>query len=207
MEKRQNTKILVAITGASGSVYGEALIAELIKRVPRVYVTLSQTAKKIALLELAEKPETDFSLRRLLAGKLNEKEKEVLRVFEDHDFFAPIASGTSTPDAMVITPCSMGTLGRITNGVSSSLIERSADVILKQKKKLILCPRETPLNRIHLRNMLELCDMGAHIVPTMPGFYHKPKSLDDLISFMTGRVLEVLDLEHELYQPWASHRT
>ena len=205
-EKKNKTRILVAVTGASGSLYAEALIKELITRVDRVYLVASETAKKIAHYELEESKENEFSLKRALKGKLTPEEKKVLRVFDANDYFAPSASGTSTPDAMVVLPCSMGALARIATGVSSSLIERSADVILKQKKQLILCPRETPLNRIHLKNMLELSELGAHLIPAMPGFYQKPKTISDLVDFMTGRVLEALSLEHELYEPWALHR-
>lgn len=198
-------KIFVAVTGASGGLYAEALIKELLTRVERVYLCASVTGKKVAHFELTKKEES-FSLKRALSGKLSEEEKKIIRVFEPSDYFAPCASGTASPDQMVVIPCSMGALARIATGVSSNLIERTADVMLKQKKNLILCPRETPLNRIHLKNMLTLSEMGAHIVPTMPGFYQRPESIEDLVNFMVGRVLETLQFEHSLYTPWAEKR-
>ena len=139
-------RIMVAVTGASGSIYAERLIHELLRRVKRVYLCVSETGKKVLQYELEKKEEPFFSLRRALSGELTIKEKDLLKVFQPEDYFAPVASGSSSPDKMVILPCSMGTLARIHSGVSSSLIERSADVVLKQKRPLILCPRETPLN-------------------------------------------------------------
>lgn len=199
-------KILIAMTGASGILYAESLIEALLPLSERIYLVFSDTAKKVALFELDKTHPDRFSLRRALAGKLTEDEKKTIKQFDGQDFFAPTASGTSVPDAMVVLPCSMGTLARIACGISSSLIERSADVVLKQKKKLIICPRETPLNQIHLKNLLTLSKLGAHIVPTMPGFYHKPKTVEDIVNFMTGRLMETLDLPHKLYEPWAQKR-
>lgn len=202
----KDQRIFVAITGASGSIYAQSLVEELLNKVGRIYLCMSETAKKVMIHELDHVPVGKFCLRRVLTGKLNDKEKKILRTFEAHDYFSPIASGSSVPDQMVVLPCSMGSLARIVSGISSSLIERSADVILKQKKKLIICPRETPLNKIHLKNMLELSDLGAHIIPAMPAFYQKPQSISDLVDFMTGRILEALDLQHDLYKPWNSNR-
>ena len=198
-------KIFVAITGASGSIYAETLVKELLTRVDRIYLCSSLTGKKVLHYEL-EDTNKNFSLKKAMSGKLKEEEKKIIRIFDHGDYFAPCASGTASADQMVVLPCSMGTLARIATGISSNLIERTADVMLKQKKNLVLCPRETPLNRIHLKNMLELCEMGAHIVPAMPGFYQKPKNIEDLVNFIVGRVLETLGFEHELYTPWAESR-
>lgn len=202
--KHKELKVLVAVTGASGSLYAQDLIHHLLPKVSRVYLVVSSTGKKVVMHELERESHIvgGFSLRQALLGKLSESEKKVLRVFKEDDFFAPIASGSSVPDSMVITPCSMGTMARITTGISLSLIERAADVVIKQKKQLIICPRETPLNQIHLENMLKLSKLGALMIPAMPGFYQKPQTLLDLIGFMTGRVLEALGLTHELYEPW-----
>jgi 4-hydroxy-3-polyprenylbenzoate decarboxylase len=196
-------RVMVAVTGASGSIYAERLIAELLPQVARVYLVASTMGKKVADLELSAKPE-GFSLRQALAGKLSAEEKAIIRVFNNEDFFAPIASGSSAASHMVVVPCSMGTLARINAGLSLNLLERSADVMLKQKSPLIICPRETPLNTIHLRNMLQLAEMGATILPPMPGFYQQPKSLEDMVNFVVGRILEVLGLPHSLYTPWNS---
>jgi flavin prenyltransferase len=196
-------RVLVAVTGASGSIYAERLIAELLTRVSRVYVVATAMGIKVANFELSKKVE-GFSLRRALSGKLSDDEKSIIRVFDNEDFFAPIASGSSAASHMVVLPCSMGTLGRINAGLSLNLLERSADVILKQKNPLIICPRETPFNTIHLRNMLQLAEMGAIILPPMPGFYQKPKSIEEMVNFVVGRILEVLGLEHTLYSPWNS---
>ena len=118
------------------------------------------------------------------------------------DLAAPIASGSVIVDGMVVIPCSMKSLSAITHGTSSTLIERAADVTLKEARPLILVPRETPLNRIHLRNMLAVSEAGAHIVPAMPAFYQKPKTFDDIADFIAGRVLNLLGIEQKLFAPW-----
>ena len=194
-------RILVAVTGASGSIYAERLVDILLTRVKRVYLLFSETGAKVVRHELPPKSE-GFSLARAALGEIDTSAREVLRILKNDDLFAPVASGSSAPTAMVIVPASMGTLGRLCHGISSNLIERSADVCLKQKKPLLICPRETPLNSIHLRNMLTLSELGCHIIPAMPAFYQHPKSIDDLVDFMVGRVLEGLNLEHDLYPAW-----
>ena len=199
----KDMRVLVGVTGASGSVYAERLIEELAGRIPRVYVIFTETGAKVCRHELAPSG-AGFSLLSLLGRGRGEVSSRVIRVFDDKDFFAPVASGSSAASHMVILPCSMGTLGRIRAGLSSSLIERAADVMLKQKRPLIVCPRETPLNTIHLKNMTSLSEMGAHIVPAMPAFYQKPSGISGLTGFMVGRVLELLHLDHELYRPWNS---
>jgi 4-hydroxy-3-polyprenylbenzoate decarboxylase len=143
-------------------------------------------------------------LRRIIDQKMTAEEKQIIRHFGCDDLFAPCASGTAVPDAVVVVPCSMGTLSRISLGNSGNLLERAADVALKQKRKLIICPRETPLNLIHLRNMVSLAEAGAEIVPLMPGFYQNPKSIEDLVGFCAGKILEQLAIGHDLYRPWNS---
>jgi flavin prenyltransferase len=197
-------RILVGITGASGSIYAERLIDILKHLVPRIYVVFSDTARLVVRHELKETKDEHFSLYRASLGQVAEADREVIRLFKNDDLFAPVASGSSAPTAMIVVPCSMGSLARIAHGVSSNLLERSADVVLKQKRPLIIAPRETPLSSIHLRNMLTLADMGAHIVPTMPAFYQKPEKIEDLIDFMVGRFVEALGFSHDLYTPWNS---
>ncbi len=195
-------RILIGVTGASGSIYAERLVQALLPKVSRLYLVFSETARKVVQHELSDKIDTEFSLVRACRGDLSDLERTVIRIFGSEDLFAPVASGSSVPTAMVVAPCSMGALARIAHGISSNLLERSADVVLKQRCPLILLPRETPLSSIHLRNMLSLSDMGAHIIPAMPGFYQRPQSIDDLVDFVVGRVLDALDFPHDLYQPW-----
>jgi 4-hydroxy-3-polyprenylbenzoate decarboxylase len=125
-----------------------------------------------------------------------------LRYFDEDNMYTPIASGSTPVDAMVVIPCSMKALSSIANGFASNLIERAADVTLKERRKLILVPREMPLSAIHLRNMLTLAEMGAHIVPAMPGFYHHPKHLQDIVDFVVGRVLDAMGVENSIAPRW-----
>ena len=194
-------RVLVGITGASGSVYAERLVEELLKKVSRVYLVVTVAGRQVCRHELAKKT-SGFSLLNVLSGQTDPEYRQALRVFSENDLFAPVASGSSAPTHMVVVPCSMGSLARINGGMSSNLLERAADVMLKQQLPLIICPRETPFNSIHLKNMASLADMGAHIVPAMPAFYQKPESIMDLVDFMTGRILETLRLDHELYPGW-----
>jgi len=191
---------LIGVTGASGSAYANRLLEVLIKQTDRIYLVATDCGEKVAAHEI----DRDSLLLRALRGELSKIEKQILRVFNQDDLFAPCASGTSAPEAMVIVPCSMGSLARVAGGFSGNLLERSADVMLKQKRKLLICPRETPLNLIHLRNMTSLVEAGAEIIPLMPGFYQKPKNLNDIIDFCVGKVLEQLNVPHALYRPWNS---
>jgi flavin prenyltransferase len=199
--KATDHRILIGVTGASGAVYAERLVQVLRTLVPRVYVVMTDSAAKVVRHEL--KPHVDgFSLARAAEGEVPEADRGVIRLLKNDDLFAPVASGSSAPTSMVVLPCSMGTLARISQGISGNLLERSADVCMKQRRPLILCPRETPLSAIHLRNMLSLAELGAHIVPPMPAFYQRPQSIQDLVDFVVGRVLELLDLPHDLYPAW-----
>lgn len=208
--ERMDRRIAVAITGATGAIYAERLLALLVERVSRVYVIWSECGQEVIRHELApheggsgQDDAPRFSLRALAHdGRVPEPWREIVRIADNRDFFAPIASGTSAPTDMVIVPASMGTLARVTHGISSSLIERAADVVLKEKRRLVLVPREMPLSPIHLRNMLQLAEMGATILPASPGFYQRPRSMDDLIHSVVGKILEAIDLSHNLYRPW-----
>ena len=183
-------KLTIAITGASGVVYGKRLLEELQNKKVETHLVISQAAKKIIKHELATSEKT--------------LEKLANNVHEIDDWNSPIVSGSFRTDGMVIVPCSMKTLAGIANGFAENVILRAADVMLKEKRKLILVPRETPLNSIHLKNMLDLANQGAHIVPAMPAYYHKPKQIGDLIDFVIGRILDLLEIEHNLYQRWKS---
>ena len=199
-------RIFVGITGASGSIYAQRLIQELLNiKVERIYVCASQTAKKVVAHELSTSKKfntNNFCLKRLLQGVINDDHRKIIRIFDADNFFAPIASGSSAASHVIVIPCSMGSLARIRCGTSSNLIERSSDVSIKQKKRLILCPRETPFSTIHLENMLALSKMGVDILPPIPGFYQKPQSLDDIVDFFIGKIFELLNLEHSLYRAW-----
>ena len=193
-------RVLLGVTGASGSIYASRVLDLLVQRIERVYVVVTESGEKVAKHELV----ADSVLRRVLEGHLTQDEKNIIRHFQNNDLFAPCASGSAAPHAVVILPCSMGSLSRIALGNSGNLIERASDVALKQKRKLLICPRETPLNLIHLRNMVSLSEAGAEMIPMMPGFYQHPKSMEDLVDFCAGKVLEQLSLTHDLYRPWNS---
>jgi 4-hydroxy-3-polyprenylbenzoate decarboxylase len=196
-------RLMIGVTGASGSILAERLIEECLPKVERIYLTITETGRKVIPHEL--NPEkSGFSLARWIRSDSADRQNNVIREFGIDDFFAPIASGTSAATDMVIVPCSMGTLARVAHGMSLNLLERSADVILKERRRLIIVPREAPLSAIHLENMLSVSRAGAMILPPMPGFYQKPKSFEEVVDFIVGRIMENLDLEHNLYRPWNS---
>lgn len=203
MTKKLGQRVLVAVTGASGSIYAERLVEVLRERVDRIYLLFSDSGMKVCRHELRPKDQ-GFSLVRASEGHLDERDRSTIRLLKNDDLFAPVASGSSAPTAMVVLPCSMGSLARIAQGISGNLLERSADVCLKQKRPLVICPRETPLSAIHLRNMLSLSELGVHMVPAMPAFYQHPKGIEDMVDFVVGRVLEVLQVPHQLYPAWNS---
>lgn len=199
-----NERILVGVTGASGVIYAERLVQVLLTKVERIYLVITETGRQVVKHELRPNEQT-FSLFHAADGELrSDEERKIIRIFRNEDLFAPIASGSSVPSKMIILPCSMGTAARINQGISSNLLERAADVCLKQAIKLIICPRETPFNTIHLTNLLNLSRMGVQILPAMPAFYQHPRSMDDLIDFIVGRSLEALNISHDLYRPWNS---
>jgi 4-hydroxy-3-polyprenylbenzoate decarboxylase len=197
-------KVAVALTGASGMAYGLRLIECLIRAGVEVQVVYSQVAQVVAKQELdlvlpsrASEVEADFCVRFAAApGQL--------RVYGREEWFSPLASGSGAPDAMVVCPCTMGTLAAIAGGLSDKLIERAADVVLKEGRKLILVPRETPFSIIHLENMLRLARAGAVILPANPGFYHKPQTVQEVVDFIVARILDQLSVPHELMPRWGS---
>jgi 4-hydroxy-3-polyprenylbenzoate decarboxylase len=180
--------LIVAITGCSGVIYGVRLLEACRKLGIETDLIVSQAAEKLLELELGK--------------SVKDIRKLATRNYSQDDFEAPLASGSVKTDGMVIAPCSMKTLGAIANGIADNLITRAADVTLKEGRHLVLVPRETPLNLIHLENMVRLKLAGATILPAMPGFYHKPKEISELIDFIVGRILDVLDVEHKLYRRW-----
>ena len=193
--------IVVGITGASGSVYGQRLLARLnaSPEVSRIDLVISQAGARVVGEELGlNVTGTDRRVVRELLGEDSEK----LILHSANDIGASIASGSYLSDAMVIVPCSMSTLGAIANGASRDLVHRAADVVLKESRPLLLVPRETPLNVIHLENMLKLARLGVRILPAMPGFYHHPKTIDDLVEHFIHRLLDHLGVSHEQLTRW-----
>lgn len=194
-------QIVVAITGASGSIYGLRLVEELLRSGCRVTLLLSKSGLEVLRYETGlEWQGSAAELQQQMREHFGAG--EALRHFAADDLFAPVASGSSAPDAVVIAPCSMGTAGRIAAGISDNLIERVADVALKERRELLLLPRETPLNQIHLQNLLRLSQAGAQIVPAMPAFYHRPATMEQLVDFMVGKLLDCLRIEHRLFPRW-----
>lgn len=195
--------IIVAITGASGGVYALRLLRALLAGGHEVSVVLSKFGRYVLHDETALPTGGDL-LDQLVNLYGDEVRRGGLTEYKIGDLAAPIASGSVHVDGMVVIPCSMKSLSAITHGTSSSLIERAADVTLKEARPLVLVPRETPLNRIHLRNMLSASEAGAHLVPAMPAFYQKPETFDDIADFIAGRVLSLLGIEQKLFTPWRS---
>ncbi|HDP76310.1 MAG TPA: UbiX family flavin prenyltransferase [Bacteroidales bacterium] len=180
-------RVIVAVTGASGSVYAARVIEKLIElsaRVNEVAVVFSENGKKVWDYELNNGIQFD----------------SMVKVYNNSDMFAPMASGSAGYNAMVVVPCTMGTLGRIAAGTSNDLIVRAADVMLKERRKLILVPRELPYNLIHLQNMVAVTQAGAIVLPASPSFYSRPSSMDELIDTVVDRIIEMLGFNIEHYR-------
>ena len=199
-----NQAITVVMTGASGSPYGLRLLEVLLNAGEEIYLLISNPGRMViqseAGLSLSSRP---AEIRTRIADHLG-VEADRLHVFGREDWSAPIASGSNAPRAMVVCPCTSGTLGAIATGASRTLIERAADVVLKEQRKLILVVRETPFSILHLENMLTLARAGAVIMPANPGFYNQPQSIEDLVDFMVARVLDHLGIDNDLVERWAN---
>ena len=194
--------ITVALTGASGLPYGLRLIETLLAAGIRTWVLYSQAAQVVAKQEMQiTLPSRPAEMKAWLLQR-HAADPALLDVYGREEWFAPAASGSNPPDAMVVCPCSMGTLAAIRHGMSDNLIERAADVCIKEQRKLVLVPRETPLSVIHLENMLELARMGVVILPPAPGFYTHPQSVNDMVDFVVARILDQLGVAHELTPRW-----
>lgn len=192
-------EFIVGITGASGGIYGVRLVQELAKAGHLVHLLLTHAAWQV----LREELEWDIAQgdRDSLPDRF-QVAAERLKIYDMQDYGSPIASGSYKTDGMIIIPCSMGTLSAIAHGASDNLLERAADATLKEGRPLIIVPRETPMNLIHLRNLLALGEAGARILPAMPGFYHRPRTLDDIVDFVVGKALDALRVEHRLFRRW-----
>lgn len=197
-----NGKITLAITGASGSLYALRLLECLIAANYQVYVLVSSAARVVLDTEVNVKlPANPEAATAFLTDKYQAKAEQIT-VFGKEQWFSPVASGSAAPKQMVVCPCSTGTLAAISQGMSDNLIERAADVVIKERGQLIMVPRETPFSTIHLANMHSLSQMGVTIMPAAPGFYHNPESINDLIDFMVGRMLDHLTIEQTIMPRW-----
>lgn len=191
---------IVGMTGASGAIYGIRLVQELLQTGYDVHLVLTEATWQVFQAEM----KLDISNRDQVLDELFNERQENLHVYDLHNYAAPIASGSFRTKGMIVIPCSMGSLSGMAIGASGNLIERAADVMLKEKRPLVIVPRETPLHQIQLENMLTLSKAGATILPAMPGFYHNPTTMEELIDFVVGKALDVLGVEHELFKRWGS---
>ena len=195
--------ICLALTGASGMPYGLRLLEVLLAADCKVQLLYSQAAQIVARQEMdLELPSRPAETKAALLARFPAAKAENLAVYGKEEWFAPVASGSNPPDVMVICPCSMGTLAAIAQGLADNLVERAADVVLKEGRKLVLVPRETPFSAIHLENMLRLSRAGAIILPPNPGFYHHPKTVEDIVDFVVARILDQIGVPHTLIQRW-----
>ncbi|MFT5297815.1 MAG: 4-hydroxy-3-polyprenylbenzoate decarboxylase [Colwellia sp.] len=195
-------KITLAITGASGSAYALRLIECLVAANVQIYVLCSSAARVVFDTEVGLKlPASPDAATKFLSEKFKAKPSQIT-VFGKEQWFSPVASGSAAPKKMIVCPCSTGTLAAISQGMSDNLIERAADVVIKERGQLILVVRETPFSTIHLQNMLTLSQMGVTVMPAAPGFYHNPQSINDLIDFMVGRMLDHLNINQSIMPRW-----
>lgn len=198
--------ICLAFTGASGMPYGIRLLECLLEAGCHVQLLYSQVAQVVARQEMglelpARAKEAAEHFRATYAATLA-RSAGTIEAYGREEWFAPMASGSNPPDAMVVCPCTMGTLAAIAQGLADNLITRAADVVLKERRPLILVPRETPFSSIHLENMLRLAQAGAVILPPNPGFYHHPQSVQEMVDFVVARILDHLGVAHQLVKRW-----
>jgi flavin prenyltransferase len=206
MRESDNRTVTVALTGASGAPYGLRLIECLVRADRRVFVRFTKAA------QIVVGSETDFRLpgrtaeqTRVLSERFGARDGQ-LRVFGDEEWTSPAASGSGAPRCMVVCPCSMATLSAIATGASENLLERAADVVIKERGTLVIVPRETPFSPIHLENMLKLARLGVTILPANPGFYTRPTNVDELVDFIVSRVLDQIGVENDLMKRWGVDR-
>lgn len=199
---RTDKTFAIAITGASGAPYALRLIECLVASGARLYIMVSQAGQVVLSME------TDLDIPGRSDAMQNwftthfQAQPDQIQVFAKDQWLAPVASGSGAPDAMIVCPCTTGTLSAIATGSSNNLMERAADVVIKEQRKLIMVVRETPLSAIHLENMLKLARLGVVMLPATPGFYQNPTSIDDIVDFIVARILEQLGLRHDLLPSW-----
>lgn len=200
--QKMRRRISIAITGASGAQYALRLIKVLVASDVEVSLLLSKAAVVVMNTETDLQLDDDHERASRQLREYVQADTQQLTLYAQDDWFSPVASGSGAPSAMVVCPASGGTLSAIANGASNNLIERAADVVLKEGHKLILVTRECPVSTIHLENMLKLSKMGVVIMPASPGFYNKPQSIEDLVDFMVARILDQLGVEQVLQARW-----
>ena len=193
-------RLVVAVTGASGALYAVRFLRQAARHYDEIYVMLSDNAPAVFATETGGTLTRPYSARDYLG---EDAAYDNIRFLNTKDYYTPPASGSFVHEGMVIIPCSMGTLGRIANGISNDLTTRAADVCLKERRKLILVARDTPLNLIHLRNMVAVTEAGAVVLPAVPAFYHQPKTVEDLVDTVVARVLQNLGVHQEIQPQWA----
>jgi 4-hydroxy-3-polyprenylbenzoate decarboxylase len=199
------TDLVMALTGASGAPYGVRLLEVLLRTGRTVHLTLSPAAVEVVEQELDRRVNLGrFDLHDLLGAAAETLPGDRVQYHDHRDFRAAIASGSFLTGGMVICPCSMGTAAAIAHGLSQNLIHRAADVHLKERRRLVLVPRETPLSLVQLRNLTACAEAGAVVLPAMPAFYQRPESLADAIDFVVGRICDQLGVEHQLLKRWGS---
>ncbi len=198
--------ITLAITGASGAPYALRLLESLLAAKCTVHLLISSAAKVVfATEEDLQLPGRPDQIKALFVEKFR-CDEDLLHVYGKEEWFSPVASGSAAPKTMIVCPCSTGTLSSVAVGASDNLIERAADVVLKERGQLILVPREMPLSSIHLENMLKLSQMGATIMPAAPGFYHQPQSINDLVDFVVARILDHIGIDQTMMPRWGYQR-
>jgi len=191
-------RLVVGITGASGAIYAQRFLKEAARHFQEIYLIISDQAIQVAATELGVAPKREgFTTKDWLGAEFDN-----IKLLDSKNYFTPPASGSFRHDGMVIVPCSMGTAGRIANGISDDLLTRSADVCLKEKRRLIVVPREMPMNVIMLRNLTTLAEAGATVLPACPAWYSKPQSLEELADTVVARILQNLGIEQNLHKQW-----
>ena len=198
----ENQRVTLAITGASGAQYGLRLLEVLVQKGFEISLLLSSAGRIVINTETGLHVSEDIEEQREFFRTLTHASEKQILMYSKEDWFASVASGSSAPANMIICPASGGTLSAIACGASNNLIERAADVVLKERRKLIMVPRETPYSSIHLENMLKLSRMGVVILPASPGFYSSPQSIDDLVDFVVARILDQLGVDQGLVPRW-----
>lgn len=199
-------RVTLAITGASGAQYGLRLLECLVAVEKKVFFLVSKAAKVVLATEMdIELGDDTATIEQYLTDRYRARPRQI-RVFGDDDWMSPVASGSGAPSSMVICPCSTGTLSAIACGLSNNLTQRAATVVLKERRQLIVVPREAPYSEIHLENMLKLTRMGSVIIPASPGFYNRPETVDDMVDFIVARILDQLGIAQDLMPSWGNNR-
>ncbi len=200
--QQKKTSITFAMTGASGAIYGLNLLTHLTRFYQQVHVLISDAARIVLATEMNLKvPEAPKKIKQILCDYC-QCSSEVIEVYAKENWYAPVASGSAAPKQMVICPASMGSISAIATGASNNLLERAADVVLKEKGQLVVVPREMPFSSIHLRNLLSLSEDGATVMPACPGYYTNPQNLNDLADFVSSRILNHLGIDNQLIEKW-----